>query len=220
MSHKQWEHHLYFPTRVITCEAGDDDMRRGLLSMFEKEDRFRSKDYASIADLENLIEMADRYPAIMQLHEFMKKGMMSWLEAENIKGNFTVHSNYFANYSKRGEFVPFHNHIANISGVYYVDVPDFSENDVMLAGDNRQYWKMDYGTLLLHDPRYNSSLAELDMKNYVKVFPRAGMGIIFPSYLGHSVTPHNEEKDRKAISVNFTLIAHDETPMHKEEIAL
>lgn len=220
MKQKQWEHHLYFPTRVITCEAGDNDMRQGLLLMFEKEDRFRSKNYASVADLENLIEMADRYPAIMQLHEFMKRGMMSWLEAENIKGNFTVHSNYFANYSKRGEFVPFHNHIANISGVYYVDVPDFSENDVMLAGDNKQYWKMDYGTLLLHDPRYNSSLAELKMKNYVKVFPRPGMGIIFPSYLGHSVTPHNETKDRKAIAVNFTLIDHDETPMHKEDIVL
>ena len=56
---------------------------------------------------------------------------------------------------------------------------------------------------MLHDPRFNANLAAVQVSDYVKVFPRPGLLLVFPGYLWHSVTPHLGDFHRLAISGNF-----------------
>ncbi len=216
-----WDHKLYFPTRVVTKHSGDEVMVEGLREMFRAEKKYSSKYFEKIADLEDMMDHSNQYPVLTKLKEFMWDGMLSWLKAEGIQGEFGVQTHVFPNYGKKGAYVPAHNHQAQVSGVYYVDIPDVNEKqDLFVQEDTKRYWALDPGVLILHDPRGNASLAELSEKNYVKFFPRPGMGIIFPSYLWHSVTPHQSEKDRISIAFNFTIISKEERGMAVEPLKL
>ncbi len=200
-----WQHQLLFPTRVITAQSDDAELLAGLRDLFAWDDRFRRPDYNDVADQENLLALSDQHPALRKLKEFMWHGLQSWLRAESVTGEYSVHTLFFPNYSRKGGFVPAHNHISHVSGVFYVSVPEYNGDDIITQGTTQQYWSPDHGALLLHDPRFNSSLVELTSRTYAKVLPRPGLGIIFPSYLWHSVTPHYEDQDRIAIAANFTL---------------
>ncbi len=215
-----WEHKLFFPTRVMTAHSDDPSMLDGLRQLFRSEDRYRDAKFAEIADEENMMDYAARYPAIAMLKKFMWDGMVSWLRAEDITGEFVVQVQVFSNYSKKGAYVPAHNHEAHVSGVYYVDIPGKCTNDIFVQGDSRRYWAQDPGVLILHDPRFNSSLVELANNTYVKMFPRSGMGIIFPSYLWHSVTPHFEDQDRISIAFNFIIHPKARFAMPTEKLVL
>jgi hypothetical protein len=67
------------------------------------------------------------------------------------------------------------------------------------------YFAAEDGVLVLHDPRFNANLAAVRARDYVKVFPRPGLMLIFPGYLWHSVTPHLGDFHRLALSANFSL---------------
>lgn len=213
-----WEHHLLFPTRILIQQNHNESMRQSLSAMFDTEPCFHEEHFADVADARNLMDLANAHPALTQLKQFFLDGARAWLSAESIKGNYQVHSYLFPNFSKSTEFVPAHNHIAHLSGVYYVDVPDYGDQPLLHSGDHKDYWHMDYGVLILHDPKFNASLAELKMANYAKLFPKPGLGILFPSYLWHSVTPHLGEK-RASIAVNFTFTPEN-TPLPDEMIRL
>lgn len=215
-----WDQKLFFPTRVITAQSDDHSMVEDLRAMFRTEEKYHDQSFNDRSDEENLLDQAGKYPVLDRLKRFMWDGMTAWLKAENISGDFAVHTTVFPNYSKKGAFVPAHNHIAHVSGVYYVDLPDFKGQDLYVQEDGRRYWAQDKGVLILHDPRFNASLAEITEQNYAKVFPRTGMAIIFPSYLWHSVTPHAEDKDRISIAFNYTLTPKEQLKDGLEDLTL
>lgn len=215
-----WEQKLFFPTRVITTHPDDQQMLDGLRDLFRSEERYRDAKFTEIADEENMMDYAARYPALTKLKELMWGGMSLWMKEEDIKGEFVVQTQVFSNYGKKGAYVPAHNHEAHVSGIYYVDIPGTRTNDIFVQEGNRRYWAQDPGVLILHDPRFNASLAELSSNNYVKIFPRSGMGIIFPSYLWHSVTPHFEDQDRISIAFNFRVQPKANFDMTIEQLIL
>ncbi|MBI1300430.1 MAG: hypothetical protein GC137_02115 [Alphaproteobacteria bacterium] len=220
MEQQGWEHDLFFPTRVCVKQSGDPALLSDLKSMFKEEKRFLREDYPDVADSENLALLDQKYPVLKHVKDFMLSGMIDWLKAEGVEGEFTVKTHLFANYSKKGGFVPFHNHLSNVSGVFYVSVPDFNDKPLFFQGTHADYWRQDQGVLILHDPRFNASLAEHTSKQYAKFFPRPGMGIIFPSYLYHSVTPHFEDEDRVSLAINFSVIDNNDIPMPSDIIKL
>jgi len=205
MQNDTWQNHLLFPTRVLINETCDCSMLASIQSIIENDPRFKQKNYAEIADIEGLNDLLEQ-EAFKQLKQHLIDGLKAWLKLENITGDYTLVTHLFSNYAPAGDFVPAHNHIASISGVFYVRVPDFSDKPILYQGNSKDYWRMDKGVLILHDPAFNASLSGMSEQNYAKVFPREGMTILFPSYLWHSVTPHDSENARIAIAVNFELI--------------
>lgn len=69
-----------------------------------------------------------------------------------------------------------------VSGVYYVEIP-----------------KDNYGMLLLEDPR--GPLPPFD--NRIKIQPKEGDIVLFPSWLPHQVTPTSIEQPRISIAFNI-----------------
>jgi hypothetical protein len=135
------------------------------------------------------------------------EGVTRWLRAEKVSAALSVDMVLFSNLATKGEFTLVHNHNADLVGVYYVRTA-LSGNPPVVVPDpagEYDYFAAEDGALILHDPRFNANLAAVQVKDYVKVFPRPGLLVVFPGYLWHSVTPHLSEHTRLALSANFHL---------------
>jgi uncharacterized protein (TIGR02466 family) len=98
----------------------------------------------------------------------------------------------WANVNRSGDFNKIHVHPASTwSGTYYVDAGDPADQE--------------NGTPLhLFDPcqgRTMSFLTELPSSVYVR--PRAGLMVLFPSYVPHMVFPHAGRTERISIAFNL-----------------
>lgn len=106
----------------------------------------------------------------------------------------------WANINRQFDFNTVHYHIGGFwSGVYYVTVPDN-----MSAGD---------GTIAFKNPTFNAMLANLirspralrdAFKPNIRITPKPGMLLMFPSWLEHSVDAHHATGER--ISVAFDVL--------------
>jgi uncharacterized protein (TIGR02466 family) len=104
----------------------------------------------------------------------------------------TIHQ-MWAGINKKYDHNVIHNHGAqyNISGVYYLKVPE------------------DSGNIVFRDPRPVATLISdrtlFGMSECETFIPYSGLLLLFPSFLDHYVTPSNSEDDRIAISFDLTL---------------
>ncbi len=73
------------------------------------------------------------------------------------------------------------------------------------------------GELLLEDPRYPMAysavpdllLRDVDgepMRSEIAIRPEAGMLVLFPSWLRHSVRPHGGDRERVSVAINLWLV--------------
>ncbi len=99
----------------------------------------------------------------------------------------------WANVSPRGAFHAAHVHPGMTwSGVYYVDAGEAAEEEVS-------------GLLRFYNPLAANSVAFLPrfMSTFYEIRPVAGLMVLFPSYLLHSVHPHFGNRERISIAFNF-----------------
>jgi hypothetical protein len=196
-----------FPTRLLTVQfTGVDGLNDELYRLFSSGSEFRDG-FDMHPDAMNLLQLADRYPAIAGLRELFREGITRWLRAEKVTGPRGVDVVLFSNYAGKGEFTLVHNHNADLVGVYYVRTAPSERPVVELPEPDGEYnyFAAEDGALVLHDPRFNANLAAVGVGDYAKVFPRPGLLVVFPGYLWHSVTPHQGEYHRLAFSANFHL---------------
>lgn len=196
--------YAFFPTRVVTIQFPDTcALNADLCELLERrpelDDRFNMH-----PDAQNLVRLADTVPAIEQLRSMFITGAKRWLEAEGISGPEGVDLLLFSNHMERGDFTIVHNHPADLIGIYYARTAD-SQRPPIQSVDGEDYFEAGDGVLVLHDPRFNANLTTVCHRDFVKVFPRPGLMLIFPAYLWHSVTPHRGDFHRLAFSMNFTL---------------
>jgi hypothetical protein len=196
-----------FPTRLLTIQFTDvDGLNEQLYELFAGGKEFRDG-FNMHPDALNLLDLADRYPAIARLRALFREGVTRWLRAEKVSGALGVDVVLFSNYADKGEFTLVHNHSADLVAVYYVRTSP-SERPVVELPDpdgEYNYFAAEDGALILHDPRFNANLAAVQVADYAKVFPRPGLLVVFPGYLWHSVTPHQGDYHRLAFSANFHL---------------
>jgi Putative 2OG-Fe(II) oxygenase len=196
-----------FPTRLLTLEfPGVDGLNQDLYRLFSTRDEFRG-DFDMHPDSLNLLKLADRHASIATVRDMFLTGLRQWLAAERVRGEMTAEVVMFSNYAGRGEFTLAHNHNADLVGIYYVKTADYGRPPVAVPEPDGEYdyFAADDGILMLHDPRFNANLAAVRSDDYVKVFPKAGLMLIFPAYVWHSVTPHLGDFKRLALSVNVRL---------------
>jgi len=90
------------------------------------------------------------------------------------------------------------------SGVYYPDPGGAEEAE-------------NGGALVLEDPRYPTAyqtvtdlvLRDAEMKpmySQVAIQPEAGLLVMFPSWLRHSVQPHHGDRERVSVAINLMLV--------------
>ncbi len=100
----------------------------------------------------------------------------------------------WANVSRHGSYHQPHSHARNHwSGVYYVD-----------AGHPDPKWHKS-GQIELQDPRERAEMAATPLNPFgrtVAVPARAGMMVVFPSWLTHWVNPYYGEGERISIAFN------------------
>jgi hypothetical protein len=209
-----------FPTRLLTIQFSDvDGLNEELYNLFASGTEFRDG-FDMHPDAMNLLQLADRYPAIAGLRSIFREGITHWLRAEGVTGTRGVDVVLFSNYAGKGEFTLVHNHNADLVGVYYVRTAPADRPVVELPDPSGEYnyFAAEDGALVLHDPRFNANLAAVGVADYAKVFPRPGLLVVFPGYLWHSVTPHLGDYHRLAFSANFHL--RWESPARAENWAL
>jgi hypothetical protein len=155
----------------------------------------------------NLLSRAADCPAIARLRCMFIEGLGHWLRAEGVRGQMDVEMVMFSSLSETGDFTQVHNHNADVVGIYYARTAESERPDVVIPDPDGEYeyFAADDGALTLHDPRFNANLAAVRVSDYVRVFPRPGLMLLFPGYLWHSVSPHLGEFRRLALSVNFRL---------------
>jgi hypothetical protein len=194
-----------FPTRLLSVEFADvEGLNEELFELFLTSPKLRDG-FDMHPDALNLLQMADRYPAIGRLRGMFLEGVRLWLLAERIQGELSVDVVLFSNFAKKGEHTLVHNHSADLVGVYYVRTPPSDRPAVFVPGPDNDYdyFAPEDGALVLHDPRFNANLAAVQVRDFAKVYPTPGLLVVFPGYLWHSVTPVLSEGRRLAISANF-----------------
>src|SRR5262245_30094263 len=199
--------HALFPTRLVELQfAGVEEMNRQLYDFFVSSERFRDG-FDMHPDSLNLLGLAGACPAIGRLRDLFLRGVREWLRAEQVRGELSADVVLFSNYAGKGDFTVVHNHNADLVGIYYVKTAEYGRSGVVVPDPDGDYdyFAAEDGALILHDPRFNANLAAVRARDYVKVFPRPGLMLIFPGYLWHSVTPHLGDFRRLALSANFCL---------------
>jgi len=194
-----------FPTRLLTIQFADTgSLNAELCLQFETQPEFESG-FNMHPDALNLLKLADRVPAISRLRDWFVEAAKRWLAAEGVKGLAGADLVLFSNYASRGEFTMVHNHNADLVGIYYARTTAHARPPVQQPEEGDDYFEPGDGVLVLHDPRFNANLTAVGHRNYVKIFPRPGLMLIFPAYLWHSVTPSRGESHRLSFAMNITL---------------
>jgi uncharacterized protein (TIGR02466 family) len=126
------------------------------------------------------------------------KGFTSPEQAETAQVDFNFVA--WANINRRDDYNRVHHHHRGFwSGVYYVAVPP-PEGDRV-------------GAIVFRNPTAHSILASTisapaalkrQFRHQLEILPRAGLLLIFPSWLEHFVDPHDSDQER--ISVAFDVI--------------
>lgn len=103
-----------------------------------------------------------------------------------------VMTNLFLNYQTQYQYQEHHDHReCIISGVFYIDVPDEEDMELMLYTP----LKANYDDLFFeHD----------DVQEVIKIKPETGDIILFPSWLSHGVMSHTTDSTRINVAFNFS----------------
>lgn len=199
--------HTLFPTRMVSLQfPGVEELNADLFELMTGAGVFRDG-FDMHPDSLNLLTLADTVPAIARVRQMFLDGLSQYLKAEGTRGELTVDMVLFSNLADRGDYTLVHNHSADVVGVYYVRTAAAARPAVAIPDPDGDYdyFEQEDGALLLHDPRFNANRATGRGRDYVKVFPRPGLMVIFPAYVWHSVTAHQGDTRRLALSANFTL---------------
>lgn len=136
-------------------------------------------------------------PEVNRLQEEIQAGVIRMMELA-VKDKFAcgVHVTAWANINQAGNFNKPHRHGGHHwSGVYYVSIPESPAEGIG-------------GQLEIRDPRPAAGIVDVPgfpMGNSLKVNPREGLMVIFPSWIDHQVLPFEGDGARISIAFNCML---------------
>lgn len=208
--------HLLFPVRVTTLRfESPPEFHQELTSFFagtEQGHPEKSVEQFEQNDQRNLLPLCASCPALAVARDMFLLGLKLWMKGEGIEGRYSADMWMFpAYYTSDRHFVPAHNHMGHITSIYYVNTADPGERPIVNPGKVGDYFKIENGVLILHDPKFNASLTKLTDDEYAKIVPRPGLMVVMPGSLWHTVTPSEGEVRRLALVADFTLRKRNDT---------
>ena len=136
------------------------------------------------------------------LYKILKESVCNVLESK------LVLMNYWINFNGKGGYNRSHNHPqAHFSGVYYVQAPEncgrifFDNPHTFTAFDELSSYKRDF----IEQGRQHKTIT---------VDPRAGLLILFPAYLIHSVEENKSDEERISIAFNCHSVPYRQTQFY------
>ena len=124
--------------------------------------------------------------------------------AETTRFNLNCDFVSWANINRAGSHNAVHNHSnAHWSGVYYVTVPQFDQDDLPRAGNIVFYDPRGAVNMVVHPGRCSDG-------EPFEMAPRAGHMLLFPSWLYHSVNPFKSDVTRISIAFNARIDRFEE----------
>ncbi len=187
---------LFLQRDIPGSEAANERLARLIL---EKEGRETAltTEYATY----NLFESED--PAVQWLRQCVNKTIADYLRRLGIDYDVNWRLQGWANVNRAGDYHNLHNHPHSyLSGTYYVRVPT-------VWPPRRGRADLDPGAISFFDPRPQANVVAIRNDGQVnpehRIDPRAGMMLLWPSFLHHLVHPNLSDELRISISFNVIL---------------
>lgn len=194
-----------FPTPVARFQLPNADvinpgLQKAILEREEADGGVRYSNIGGWQSKQDLLEWPE--PEVAELVDSMRCAVLNMISLYSRIQRFeaAVQIVAWANVNRRAAFNQVHTHPGNQwSGTYYVCPGEFDEEDVEYAGQ-----------LQIHDPRDRADMVmhpgSPTGKPY-RIVPKAGMMVLFPSWLAHSVNIFYSATTR--ISIAFNARAHN-----------
>jgi len=141
-----------------------------------------------------------RTPPVGELLEWVRAAVlsMSRFMSQTAHSGTQIETTGWANVSRNGDYHRAHMHPGNDwSGIYYVD-----------PGEHPGEYP-DSGIIEFQDPRCAVGILETPGRPFwgtVHFRPEAGMLLLFPSWLVHTVNPYRGERERISIAFNVRMV--------------
>lgn len=194
-----------FPTQVAVLRLPDAaQINPGLeKAVLNRENSGRGGKRSNIGgwqSVDNLIDWPE--PEVAELVDSMRSGVLNMVSLVSQKIRFEAALSIYAwaNVNRSGSYNQVHTHPLNHwSGVYYVVPGEYDEDDVDCPGQ-----------LQIHDPRDRADMyrhpGSPALGNPFRVKPEAGLMVLFPSWLSHSVNTFHSETTRISIAFNAQVL--------------
>jgi len=170
-------------------EKNQAGLQTGSIQGYHSDRQFFDNDNWAVQQLKELmIDNARKY-----LQEYWKSESVTPLSSVR---DLSLQLSGWSVLLREGDFSKPHTHpTSHISGVYYV-----------MTKESSQQSQSDEGNLVLVDPRIRASGSPLKgQKSNAMFSPKAGMAVMFPSWLEHFVLPFKGDGLRISIACNFVL---------------
>ena len=184
-----------FPTLLYEADLGDAALLADLahsIRTLARDDKAgqnwsRSKHYAGYTSYASLNDLPKRDPAVADLAKLLARHAAKFAQAAAFPPRKPRLDSLWVNLLKSGGQHSGHIHPhAVISGTFYVEVP---------AGA---------GAIRFEDPRLPLMMAAPPREeSFVSVQPRAGLLLLWESWLRHEVLPGTGRGERLSVSFNF-----------------
>jgi uncharacterized protein (TIGR02466 family) len=149
------------------------------------------------------------HPVIAWLKACINKSIGDYLHQQGMEYTINWGLQAWPNINRRGDYHNLHNHPHSyLSGTYYVSMPAADEFDSTARSD------LNPGSISFFDPRAQANMLAIKGDGQVdaeyRVYPKAGMLLLWPAFLHHLVHPNLSDDLRISISFNVVLKWRDD----------
>jgi len=153
--------------------------------------------------------LAIEHPVVSWLKECINKSIGDYLQQQGMAYSIEWGLQAWPNINRRGDYHNLHNHPHSyLSGTYYVRMPSVKQFDEAARKD------LNPGSISFFDPRAQANMLAIKGDGQVdpeyRVYPEAGMLLLWPAFLHHLVHPNLSDELRISISFNVVLKWRDE----------
>jgi len=187
---------LFLKRQIPGSEQANIALSAWILQLAEQNDQLTT-DY----QLQNLFETD--HPSIQWLRQCTNKTVIDYLKAQSINYDVDWRVQAWANINRKGDYHSLHNHPRSyLSGTYYVEVPEQPDLE-----DRRN--DINPASISFFDPRPQVNMTAIAGDSQIdpeyRVLPKAGLMLLWPSFLHHAVHPNLADAPRISVSFNILL---------------
>lgn len=190
-----------WPTQLMKLELPGHAQANPLLAdQILKDDQENAQRTTHYLDTQFL---ANPHPAVQWLKQSMQRAALDYARASGVAYPLEFGVQGWANVNRLGDYHNLHNHPhAWLSGTYYVQVP--TTEDVPPGRNDRTP-----NCISFYDPRPQANMLAIADDPQVdpeyRVTPTAGLLLLWPAFLHHSVHPNLSHTPRISVSFNVVL---------------
>ncbi len=202
-----------WPTQFLQRQLPNSDTANDVLAQIILEQEAAHNTTSAAGDLSSDYLSQDflsiDHPVIAWLQACINKSISDYLRHQGMEYTIDWGLQAWPNINRRGDYHNLHNHPHSyLSGTYYVSMPAVDQFDSTARTD------LNPASISFFDPRAQANMLAIKDDGQVeaeyRVFPTAGMLLLWPAFLHHLVHPNLSDDLRISISFNVVLKWRDD----------